>query len=61
MLLRRNICWKCKHWQECFKYRYGNIQKDYMKKIKKGKDDWGQTVIYVSKCDNYTIQNPDAP
>ena len=59
MLLRKNICWKCKHWQECFKYRYGNIKKEYMKEIKKAKDSWGQNVIYVGKCDNYEYENQD--
>ena len=61
MLSRRNICWKCKNWEKCFKYRYGNTRKEYMKEIKKVKDDWGQNIIYVSKCDEYTVENPDTP
>ena len=32
-----------------------------MKKISKVKDSWGETVIYVSKCDRYKVENPDIP
>ena len=32
-----------------------------MKKITKQKDYWGQEVIYVAKCDNYKVENPDTP
>ena len=56
MLPRKNICWKCKHWEECFKYRYGNKEQDYMKKTKKRKDRWGQYVIYVGECDKYEYE-----
>lgn len=59
MLLRRNICWKCKHWEECFKYRYGNKKQDYMEEIKKRKDSWGEYVIYVSKCNRYEYEKQD--
>lgn len=61
MLLRENICWKCQNWENCFKYRYGNARQEYMKKISKVKDSWGETVIYVSKCDRYKVENPDIP
>lgn len=30
-----------------------------MKKIKKCKDDWGEWVIYVEKCDKYRYENPE--
>ena len=55
-MLRGNICWKCQHWQECFKYRYGNKKQEYMKKIKKAKDSWGETVIYVLECEKYEYE-----
>ena len=32
-----------------------------MRKIIKIKDHWGQKVIYVEKCDNYKVENPDKP
>ena len=32
-----------------------------MKEIEKVKDDWGQDIIYVSKCDEYIVENPDTP
>lgn len=48
-----NICWKCQHWQKCFKNRYGNQKQDYMKKINRKRDSWGQFVIYVEECEKY--------
>lgn len=33
--------------------RYGNVKQDYMKKIRKEKDDLGLTVIYVEECEKY--------
>lgn len=32
-----------------------------MKKIWKEKDDLGQDVIYVEKCDKYEYENPEKP
>ena len=56
---RENICWTCKHWEECFKYRYGNKKQEYMEKIFKQKDNWGQSIIYVEKCKNFEYEDPD--
>lgn len=51
--MKKNICWKCKHWEECFKNRYGNFEQAYMKKIWKAKDEIGLDVIYVEECDRF--------
>ena len=32
-----------------------------MKKIKKEKDEWGQDVIYVQKCDKYKYESQEKP
>jgi hypothetical protein len=56
-----NICCKCKHWDECFKYRYGNKPQDYMKKYIKEKDNWGQDVIFVEKCSKFKKENQERP
>lgn len=32
-----------------------------MKTISKRKDDWGEWVIYVQKCDQYEYEDPDVP
>ena len=56
MLLRKNICWKCQHWEECFKYRYGNQKQSYMEKIVRDRDEWGELVIYVEKCKKYKYE-----
>lgn len=32
-----------------------------MKKVFKEKDDWGQEVIYVTKCDNFQYEDYDTP
>lgn len=32
-----------------------------MQQITREKDYWGQLVIYVAKCDNYKVENPDEP
>lgn len=58
---RKNKCWKCKYWEECFKYRYGNKRQEYMQKITKCKDDWGEYVIYVQECKKYKYENPEKP
>ena len=57
----RNICWKCKHWEECFKYRYGNKKQEYMEKTTVEEDMWGHSVIYVGKCKNYTYEEQNPP
>ena len=61
MRKKRNLCWKCKYWQECFKSRYGNKPEDYMKKIWREKDDWGQDVIYVEECEKFKYEHYDTP
>ena len=55
-MLRGNICWKCKHWEECFKYRYANKKLKYMKEIFRKKDSYGELIIYVTKCDKYKYE-----
>lgn len=57
--MRRKLCWKCEHWQECFKYRYGNLKQDYMKKIKRARDSWGDTIIYVYECEKYKYEKQE--
>ena len=41
--------------------RYNNIKQDYMLKISRSKDDMGQYVIYVAKCEKYEYENPEIP
>lgn len=52
----RNICWKCEHWKECFKYRYGNRKQEYMTKIRRSNDELGQPVIYVQECSKFSYE-----
>lgn len=55
----RNICWNCKNWEKCFRYRYGNKKQEYMTKINRDLDSWGQKVIYVEECEKYEFEEPD--
>lgn len=45
-----NVCKNCVFWQYCLQYRYKNIQKDYMKKVRRKPNDDGNLVIYVEEC-----------
>lgn len=56
---KRKLCWRCKHWEECFKYIFGNNKQDYMKEIKRDKDSWGDTIIDVYSCERYKYEYPD--
>ena len=52
-----NICCKCKHWDECFKYRYGNKPQDYMKKYIILYTNGVQDIIYAEDIESAISQS----
>ena len=58
---RATKCWSCGNWDKCYKYLYGNKKQEYMKKIDKIKDSYGETIIRVWQCENFEKVANDIP
>lgn len=53
-----NICKNCISWQYCMRYRYNNIQKEFMEKVNRKPNSDGDLVIYVEECKNFVKFKP---